>query len=253
MQKYKIIKSDQEIALIRESARILAQVRQKVKQAIKPGVSLLELDAIAYKETLRLGAKPAFLGYSGFQHTICASVNEQLIHGIPSQRILQDGDLLSIDMGVDYKGYKSDSAFSISVGQETAENKKLIQAAEDAFYAAINAIKPGATTKDLSKAIYSVIKRNGFFATTDFSGHGIGKNLHEDPNIFNYPIESKGFVLKNNMVICIEPMVTQKSSKVKVLKDGWTVVAVSGLKSSHYEHTVLIKDGKAEILSADLD
>lgn len=243
------IKSQKEIELITKSCKILASIKKIVRDAVRPGVSLKDLDSIAYNETIKAGAKPAFLGYQGFTGTICASVNEELIHGIPSDRILKDGDLLSLDMGVVYEGYYSDSAFTMSVGTETEENKWLIKVAEESFYKGLEAIKPGATIGDIGYAIGTHIRKNNLFTPKEFSGHGIGKNLHEDPYVLNEGKPGTGLKLRDGMVICIEPMVIQGSNKVKVLKDGWTVVAKSNKKSSHYEHTVLIKNGKGIVLT----
>ncbi|MBD5423025.1 MAG: type I methionyl aminopeptidase [Mycoplasma sp.] len=243
------IKSEKEIQLITKSCKILAGVKEILKKAVRPGVSLKDLDSIAYNEIIKAGAKPSFLNYHGFKGTICASVNEELIHGIPSDRILKDGDLLSIDVGAIYEGYHSDSAFTISVGNSTKENDRLIQVAEKAFYKGLNAIKPNATTGDISFAIGQYIAKEGYFTPSEFCGHGIGKSLHEDPNVFNEGKKGTGPKLQDGMVICIEPMILQDSKKIRILKDGWTVVAQSNKKSSHYEQTVLIKNGKGIVLT----
>ena len=243
------IKSQKEIDLITQSCKILASIKKIVKDAIRPGVSLKDLDSIAYNETVKRGAQPAFLGYQGFTGTICASVNEELIHGIPSDRILKDGDLVSIDMGVKYQGYYSDSAFTVSVGKSTSENDMLIEVAEKAFAKGLDAIKPGATVGDVAFAIGQYIKKKGFYTTDQFSGHGIGSQLHEDPYVPNDGHPNTGPVLRDNMVICIEPMILQKSKKIKILKDGWTVISQNKLKTSHFEQTVLIKNGKGVVLT----
>lgn len=243
------IKSEREIELIKKSCSILAKVKKIVFDAIKPGISLLDLDKIAFNEILKLGGKPAFLNYQGFTGTICASVNEELIHGIPSKRILLEGDLVSIDMGVIFEGYFSDSAFTKAVGKESDEDKFLINVAKEAFNVGLEAIKPGARTGDIAFAIGSYIKSQNLFTPNEFSGHGIGKSLHEDPYINNDGQKGTGPLLQNNMVICIEPMILQKSKKIKILKDGWTVISANKTKSSHFEQTVLIKNGKGIILT----
>lgn len=243
------IKSQNEIELIKKSSQILAGVKQVVRQAVRPGVSLKDLDSIAYNEIIKAGAKPSFLGYHGFKGTICASVNEELIHGIPSDRILKDEDLLSLDFGVNYKGYHSDSAFTVSVGKTTEENEKLIRVAENAFLKGLEAIKPNATIGDISFAIGNYIAQEGYYTPKEFCGHGIGKSLHEDPYVFNEGKPGTGPKLQDGMVICIEPMILQGNKKIRILKDGWTVVAESNQKSSHYEHTVLIKNGKGIVLT----
>lgn len=243
------IKSKNEIELIKKSCQILAGVKDVVKKAVRPGVSLKDLDSIAYNEIIKAGAKPSFLGYHGFKGTICASVNEELIHGIPSDRILKDQDLLSLDFGLVYQGYHSDSAFTMSVGSTTEENEQLIKVAENAFWKGLAAIKPNATIGDISYAIGSYIAQEGYYTPKEFCGHGIGKNLHEDPYVFNEGKPGTGPKLQDGMVICIEPMILQKNKRIRILKDGWTVVAQSNLKSSHYEHTVLIKNGKGIVLT----
>lgn len=245
------IKSDKEIDLIRKSCSILASLKKTLRDTIRPGISLKELDSIAFNEIKKLGAQPAFLGYQGFSGVICASVNEELIHGIPSKRILKDGDLLTLDMGVKYQGYFSDSAFTISVGTTTKENEMLIKIAEEAFWIGFNAIKPGAKTGDISYAIGQYIKSKNMYTPSEFAGHGIGKDLHEDPYIFNDGKPSSGVLLQDNMVICIEPMILQNSKKIKILKDGWTVISADKTKTSHYEHTILIKNGYPEILTLE--
>ena len=243
------IKSQKEIELITKSCKILASIKKIVKDAVRPGVSLKDLDSIAYNEIIKAGAKPSFLGYHGFKGTICASVNEELIHGIPSDRILKDQDLLSIDIGLVYEGYHSDSAFTISVGESTQENDKLIEVAQTAFNLGLKAIKPNATVGDISYAIGQYIAKEGFYTPKEFCGHGIGRSLHEDPYVFNEGKKGSGPKLQDGMVICIEPMILQGSKKIRILKDGWTVVAQSNKKSSHYEQTVLIKNGKGIVLT----
>ncbi|MGZ9431959.1 type I methionyl aminopeptidase [Mycoplasma sp. 480] len=247
----KLIKKDFEIELITKSANILSEVKKIVYDAIEEGVSLLQLDKLAYDEIIKRNAEPAFLGYQNFPNTICASLNHELIHGIPDQRILKTGDLISIDLGVKYKGYYSDSAFSKSVGKENnLENEKLISVAKRAIDAGINAIKPGARIGDISKAISKVIFENKMFTTEEFCGHGIGKKLHEAPNVYNLYTGDKGILLRDNMVICIEPMILQESPEVKILSDGWTVVPKYNRKKTvHAEETILIKNGKGIILS----
>lgn len=243
-----IIKTDFEISQIKIASKILAEVKAKVYDFVRPGISLKEIDAIAFKEIKAKNAEPAFLNYQGFPATICASVNEILIHGIPSDYVLKQGDIVSIDLGLSYNGFFADSAFTKSLG-ENAENEKLIKCAKEAFFAGLGAIKPGASTGDIGFAIANVIKSYGFFTPREFSGHGIGRQLHENPNIYNFGTPGKGGKLKDNMVICIEPMILQTSAKIKILNDGWSVIAKDGRKTSHYEQTVLIQNGKGVILT----
>ncbi|UBX98211.1 type I methionyl aminopeptidase [Mycoplasmopsis synoviae] len=243
-----IIKTQEEIQKISKSCQILAEVKSILYDFVRPGVSLKEIDQLAFKEIIKRNAKPAFLGLYGFPATACISVNEELIHGIPNDYVLKDEDLLSIDLGCTYEGYHSDSAFTMNVGKINEENIKLINVAKGAFEAGLKAIRKGATIGDISYAIGKYIKKNNMYTPKEFCGHGIGKNLHEDPNVPNDGVPKKGMLLQDNMVICIEPMITQ-SPGIKILKDGWTVVSKDKKKTSHYEHTVLIKNGKGIILT----
>ncbi|WP_029906049.1 type I methionyl aminopeptidase [Mycoplasmopsis opalescens] len=238
------IKNEKEIIALKKSCKILAEVKQVLYDYIRPGISLKEIDSAAFDEIIKRNAKPGFLGLYGFKNTLCASVNEELIHGIPGNYILKDGDLLKIDIGCIYDGMNSDSAFTISVGKSTPENDLLIRAAKESFEAGLKAIKPGARVGDISAAVGAVIKKYGFYTPSEYSGHGIGYELHEDPYVFNDGKKGTGELLRDGMAICIEPMIVQNSPKVKVLSDGWTVVAKSGKKTSHYEHTILIENGK---------
>lgn len=244
------IKNKIEIDKIKKSSKILAEVKEIIYNLVRPGVSLKELDQVAFEEIIKRKGKPAFLGYQGFPNTLCLSVNEELIHGIPSTYKLKENDLLKVDMGVIYDSFYSDSAFSISVGNsENKENNFLIKAAKEAFYAGINEIKPGARIGDIEYAIGVYLKSKNLFTPKEFSGHGIGKKLHEDPAIFNKGKKGKGLLLKDGMVICIEPMIMQENNDLFIKDDGWTVICKSGKKSAHYEHTVLIENGKPIILT----
>lgn len=246
------IKDAVAIEKITHSAQILAEVKAIVFDAVKPGVSLKELDSIAFKETIARGGQPAFKGYQGFPATICASLNEELIHGIPDNRRLVEGDLISIDMGVIFEGYYSDSAFTKGVGKIKASDQRLIDVAKQAFIAGLNAIKPGARVGDIGAAIGTIIKAAKLYTPNNFSGHGIGKQLHEEPYVFNQGVAGTGPLLRDGMVICIEPMILQDTAQVFLKKDGWTVVAKSRKNASHYEHTVLIKDGYPIILTGGI-
>ncbi|MCT4469851.1 type I methionyl aminopeptidase [Mycoplasma sp. HS2188] len=243
------IKNQKQIEDIIKSCQILAEVKQVVYDHIRPGVSLKELDTIAFNETVKRGAKPAFLGLYGFPATACISVNEELIHGIPSDYVLKNGDIVSFDMGCNYNGMNSDSAFTKGVGDISPVNKKLIRVAKEAFEAGVAAIKPGARVGDISYAVGQVIKKNKFYTPSEYCGHGIGFDVHEDPDVYNDGKRGQGPLLVDGMVICIEPMVMQKNAQIKVKRDQWTVVSASGLTNAHYEHTVLIKDGKGVILT----
>ncbi|VEU75134.1 Methionine aminopeptidase [Mycoplasmopsis maculosa] len=243
------IKSEREIELISKSCSILAEVKAVLYDFIRPGISLKELDLIAFNEIIKRGAKPAFKGLYGFPATACISVNQELIHGIPSNYIIKNGDIVKIDLGCDYKGYKSDSAFTKGVGNISETDKLIIDVAKRSFEAGLKAIKPGARVGDISAAIGKVIRENNLYTPIEYCGHGIGKELHEDPYVYNDGKAGTGPLLKDGMVICIEPMILQDSPKVKVLKDKWTVVSRDGKNTSHYEHTVLIKNGKGIVLT----
>ncbi|MDC8918557.1 type I methionyl aminopeptidase [Metamycoplasma hyosynoviae] len=245
------IKTLEEIEKIKKACSILAEVKKIVYDFISPGVSLKEIDSVAFKEIIKRQGKPAFLGQYGFPNTCCISVNEELIHGIPSDYVVKNGDIVKIDMGVIWDGYYSDSAFTKGVGDISEQDKKLIQVAKDAFYAGFNAIKVGKRIGDISFAIGSYIKSQGFYTPEEYTGHGIGKELHEDPIVDNDGVPRTGPIIRNGMVICIEPMILQKSKNVVVKKDRWTVVDPYGLNTSHYEQTVLIYDNKAYILTGD--
>ncbi len=243
------IKNSHEVKKMIEAGKILAKIKKRILNFVSPGITTLELDKIAHDYMKELKVTPSFLGYGGFPNVICASNNEILIHGIPNNKKLKDGDLLSIDVGIIFDGYHADSAFTTSVGKSSPENNRLINIAKEAFNAGLKAIKPGARTGDIGYAIGKVVKKHKVFVPLNFAGHGIGRNMHEDPLVFNYGTPKTGALLKDNMTICIEPMIMQGSNKLSILNDGWTVKCNSNLKSSHYEHTILIQNGKPIILT----
>lgn len=245
------IKTKEEIEKIKKACSILAEVKTIVYDFIRPGVSLKEIDSVAFKEIIKRNGKPAFLGQYGFPNTCCISVNEELIHGIPSNYIVKDGDIVKVDLGAIYDGFYSDSAFTKGVGNISDKDKELISVAKDAFYAGFNAIKVGKKIGDISHAIGKYIKEKGYYTPDEYTGHGIGRSLHEDPYVYNDGRPNTGAVIRNGMVICIEPMILQKSKKVVVKDDEWTVVDPLGYNTAHYEQTVLIDDNKAYILSGD--
>lgn len=242
------LKTAEEIQKITKSCKILAEVKQVIYDFVRPGVSLKEIDQLAFNEIIKRNAKPAFLGLYGFPGTACLSVNEQLIHGIPNNYILRDGDLLKVDLGCIFEGYNSDSAFTIGVGVVSKSNQELINVARGAFRAGLKAIKKGARIGDISHAIGNYIAKAGYYTPQEFCGHGIGKELHESPDVYNSGKKGTGPLLEDGMVICIEPMITQ-SPGIKILSDGWTVTSVDQTNTSHYEHTVLIQDGKGIVLT----
>ncbi|MGZ9762126.1 type I methionyl aminopeptidase [Mycoplasma sp. 394] len=242
------ILNEEQIKKITKSCKILAEVKQILWDFIRPGVSLKEIDQLAFKEITKRGAKPAFLGLYGFPATTCISVNEQLIHGIPNNYIIKDGDLVSVDIGCIWQGFNSDSAFTKAIGNVSASDQKLIDVAKGAFEAGLKAIKRGARVGDISAAIGRYIKKNGLYTPVEFCGHGIGSHLHQDPNVNNTGHKGSGPLLKNGMVLCIEPMIIQ-TPHIKILSDGWTVISANKTNTAHYEHTVLIKDFQGVVLT----
>ncbi len=243
------IYNKEQISKITKSCEIISIVKDELRKIIKVGVTPLDLDEYAEKRIRELGAKPAFKGYQGFNHTLCVSVNEDLIHGIPNNKKFKDGDIIKIDMGCKYDGYYSDTAFTSYLGEISDREKQLIATAKESFEAGLNAIKPGARVGDISHAIGAIIKDRCFYTPSDFSGHGIGGSLHEEPYVYNEGEKGVGPLLRDGMVIAIEPMILQGSNNIKILEDGWTVRSCSGEKSAHYEQTVLIQEGYPVILT----
>lgn len=243
------IKSDSEVQLMREAGKILGDTLKMLAEHIKVGVTTKELDKLAHDYIISRGAKPSFLGYGGFPASICASVNEQVIHGIPSSRKLAEGDIIGIDCGVIYKGWQSDAARTFAVGKISEKHKKLIEVTEQSFFEAMKVIREGARLGDIGSAIQNFAESNGFSVVRDFVGHGIGNKMHEDPQIPNYGKAGKGLRLKRNMMLAIEPMINEGTYEVSALDDGWTVVTDDDGYSAHYENTVLVTEDGYEILS----
>ncbi len=244
------IKSNREIELMREAGRIVALAHKAVKEKIKPGVSTMELDKIAYDVIVSNGAIPSFKDYNGFPASICASINEVVVHGIPKDNmILKDGDIISVDIGAEYNGYHGDSAWTYECGNVDVKSKKLMEVTEESLFKGLDFAKPGNHLSDISHAIGEYATSHGYGVVEQFTGHGIGKNLHEDPAILNYGPSGKGIILKPGMTLAIEPMINQGSKKVKILKDNWTVVTVDKKRSAHFEHTILITNEGYELLT----
>lgn len=246
------LKSPAEIKLMMKSGEILAEVKQAVSDAIVPGITTAELDKVAHDLMKKRNVKPAFLDYGGFPAVACISVNEQLIHGIPGKKILKEGDVVSVDMGVIYKGYYSDSAFTKGVGTISKSDKKLIQVARDAFYVGLDAMKIGARIGDIEEAIGNFVKAKGYYVPDGFTGHGIGTSLHEDPQVHNKGFGGTGPIIKEGLVIAIEPMILKNSDNVIHLNDGWTIISKDKTNTAHYEHTIAMIDGVATILTGDM-
>ena len=244
------IKSQEEIELMREAGRITRDTLKVVENSIKAGVSTKELDKIAYDFIKSQGATPSFKNYSGFPGSICASVNDAIVHGIPSEDIvLKEGDIISIDVGAKYKSYHGDAARTFPVGKIDSKTKKLIKITEQSFFEGIKGLKSGAFVGDISHRIQTFVEKNGFSIVRELVGHGIGKQLHEDPQVPNYGRSGSGPRLSTNCCIAIEPMVNMGERHVVFMSDGWTCKTRDGLPSAHYENTVLITDEGVEILT----
>lgn len=244
------LKSEREIALMREAGHIVALAHKAVKEAIKPGISTYELDKIAYDIIIKNGATPSFLNYNGFPATICASINEVVIHGIPSKKtILKDGDIISIDIGACYHGYHGDSAKTHPVGNVSEEKLKLIEVTKQSLFEGLKFARPNNRLSDISHAIETYAKKFGYSVVLDYTGHGVGHAMHEDPAIPNYGPEGHGPILRKGMTLAIEPMVNIGTHRIKVLKDNWTVVTQDKKPSAHYEHSIVITDDGYEILT----
>ena len=245
-----IVKSAKELELMREAGKIVADTHEVLKNFIKPGVTTKQLDEIAENNIRKYKSEPSFKGYHGYAGSICASINDEVVHGIPSSsRVLKDGDIISIDIGAFYKGYHGDAAKTYSVGSISIDDQKLIDVTKQSFYEGIKFAKLGYRLSDISHAIQSYVESNGFSIVRDFVGHGIGTKLHEDPQIPNYGPPGKGPRLCEGMVLAIEPMVNFGSYHVNVLSDGWTTVTADGKKSAHYEHTIAITDNEPMLLT----
>lgn len=243
------LKSNRELDLMRQAGKLVSEVLREVAALVKPGVTLAELDAAAEQATLARDAKPAFKGYHGYRHTLCTSVNEQIVHGIPTNRVLVTGDIVGLDYGLIYKGFYGDSAVTVPVGPVDERSARLMRATRDALYAAIDASREGNTLRDVATAVESTVKPFGYGIVREFVGHGIGQKLHEDPQIPNYSAGASTLKLRRGMTICIEPMINEGGAGVRVLDDRWTAVTVDGKRSAHFEHTLAITDGPAEVLT----
>ena len=242
-------KSQKEIEKMRASGRLVGQVLQELRQIVGPGVTTLEVDVAADEMIRDAGAYPTFKGYNGFPFSICASVNEQIVHGFPSSYELQEGDIFSIDVGVTLDGFVGDTATTIPVGTASEDRLKLIRVTEECLELAIEQCRAGKHLGDIGWAVQSYAEQHGYSVVRDYVGHGIGRRMHEDPQIPNYGKPGKGPKIKKGYVFAVEPMVNMGSYHTKTLKDGWTVVAVDGLPSAHAEHTIAITEDGPEVLT----
>ena len=246
------IKSSHEIELMRESCRLLALVHEEIAKMIRPGVSTWELDKAAYDMIQGFGCTPNFLHLYGYPATICASVNEVVVHGIPSRtKVLHEGDIVGIDMGLIYKGYHSDAARTHGVGKISAEDQQLIDVTRQSFFEGIKYARAGNHLYDISAAVQNYAESYGFGVVRDMVGHGIGTHLHEDPEVPNFKPPGRGMKLRAGMTLAIEPMINAGTWEVEILDDDWTCVTLDRKKSAHYENTILITDGEPEILTLE--
>jgi len=243
------LKRPEEIERMAEAGRLLAEVMAEVAAAVAPGVTTAALDRLAREAILARGAKPAFLGYQGYPATICASVNEVVVHGIPSERPLRPGDLLSVDLGLFYRGYAADMARTFPVGEVSEEARRLLKVTEEAFWEGLKEARPGRRVGDVAAAIQRRVEDAGFWVVREFVGHGIGREFHEEPQVPNFGRPGTGPKLRPGMVLAIEPMVTLFPANVVVLQDGWTASAGKGNLAAHYEHTVAITEEGPRVLT----
>jgi methionyl aminopeptidase len=243
------LKSKRELRIMRDANRIVGEILQELKPLCKPGVTTDELDRFAEEKTIQLGAKPAFKGYRGYPKSLCTSINQEVVHGIPCDRVLVEGDIVSLDFGVVYQGYCGDSAITVPIGGVTDEVKRLLLVTEESLYLGIEQMIPDNHLSDISRAIQTHAESKGFSVVKEYGGHGIGKKLHEEPMLLNYVVDGRGPKLKPGLVLAVEPMINLGTDSVQVLSDGWTVVTVDGQPSAHFEHTVAITDNGPEILS----
>jgi methionyl aminopeptidase len=245
-----VIKNEKQIECMREAGRILAIVHEELEKFIRPGISTLDIDRKGKEIIDSFGCIPSFLNYEGYPASICVSVNDEVVHGIPNKKhILREGDIVSLDAGVIYKGYHSDAARTWAVGKISPENERLISVTKQSFYEGIKFAKPGHHLHEISRAIQKYVESNGFSVVRDLVGHGVGADLHEDPQVPNFKPIGRGLLLQPGMTLAIEPMVNVGKYDVWWLDDDWTVVTKDGKNSAHYENTVLITEGEPEILS----
>jgi methionyl aminopeptidase len=245
-----VLKSASEIEKMHRAGRVVREVLELVRSKVKPGVTTYDLEKTAEERLKELGIKPAFKGYHGYPCALCTSVNSEVVHGIPSpKRVLKNGDIVSVDFGVVADGYYGDAAITVPVGAIDPQSARLLRATEESLAAAIRTVRPGATLGDIGAAVQAVVEGEGFSVVRDFVGHGIGVQMHEDPQVPNFGEAGRGMKLKEGMVLAIEPMVNAGGPDVMVLEDGWTAVATDGSMSAHFEHTVAVTATGARILT----
>jgi methionyl aminopeptidase len=245
------LKTQREIEIVRNNGRILAKTLKLLEEKIRPGIKTKELDQLAEDFIKKQGAYPAFKGYRGFPASVCVSVNEEVVHGIPGERIIKEGEIVSVDVGVFKDGYYADAACTYPVGEVSIEAQRLIWVTQESLKNAIRSIKEGRFLSDVSYAIQSFVEENGFSVVRDLVGHGIGKKMHEEPQIPNFGTPGQGVMLKKGMVLAIEPMVNAGSYEIYTKDDQWTIVTRDGSLSAHFEHTVAVTENGARVLTVD--
>lgn len=244
-----VLKSDQEIATMRQAGRVVATVLKVLRLGVRPGMETKELDVIAARELERLGAKSSFKGYRGFPANLCVSVNDEIVHGIPGEKVLAEGDIVSLDLGATVNGFQGDAAITVGVEEVSPQAKELMAAAEGALDAGIAAAGPEVRVGDISTAIQRYAESRGYSVVREYTGHGIGREMHEEPQIPNFGSPGTGPVLKNGMTFALEPMLNAGDWRTRVGNDQWTVLTADGSLSAHFEHTIVIIDGGAEVLT----
>ena len=243
-------KTEEEIELVRKSSLLVAKTHAEIAGLIKPGITTLALDKIAEEFIRDNGGVPAFKGYGGFPNTLCMSPNDQVVHGIPNDRVLEDGEILSVDCGVVMNGYFGDSAFTYEVGEVDAETKQLLKVTKESLYKGIEQAVAGNRIGDIGYAVQQYAESFGYGVVRELVGHGLGKNLHESPEVPNYGRRGRGVMLKEGLVIAIEPMINMGTRRITQHNDGWTITTNDNKPSAHFEHTIVVRKGKAEILSS---
>ncbi len=244
-----IIKSDKEIAKMRKSGQVTRDLLEMLEEHVKVGITTKQLDKLAYDFIKKAGAKPSFLGYNDFPGTLCTSIDEEVVHGIPSNRVLEEGMLLKIDTGAIIDGYHSDAARTFAVGNISSEKRKLMDVCKESFFKGVAILKEGVRLGDLGHTIQAYVESKGFSVVRELVGHGIGQSLHEDPNVPNFGIAGRGTRLSKNMVLAIEPMINMGTYDVKIACDNWTIITADKMPSAHYENTVVIGENGIEILT----
>ena len=243
------VKTERELEIMRRPCKITAAARALAGEMVRPGVTTGEIDQAVYDFIVSQGAKPSFLHYQGYPASACISVNEVVIHGIPGKRVLREGDIVSIDVGACYQGFHGDCAATFACGTISQEAQRLIDVTKQSFFEGIRFARQGNRVSDISHAVQAYVEANGFSVVRAFVGHGVGEHLHEEPSVPNYGAPGKGPRLVKNMTIAVEPMVNMGTWEVRVLRDGWTTVTADGKLAAHYENSILITDGEAEILT----